>query len=100
MNLETQITIYKFTPQVFTLTRQFENLGEFPFTPTFQRFLPGNRSARLSYSWQSCISTRQVPSLGRPGNGTISLTPLNCALNALIFRTAPINTSCQQFWGG
>ena len=38
MNLETKITIYKFTPQVFTLTRQFENLGEFPFTPTFQRF--------------------------------------------------------------
>ena len=35
MNLETKITIYKFTPQVFTLTRnnlrdfmtQFENLG-------------------------------------------------------------------------
>lgn len=75
MNLETKITIYKFTPQVFTLTR-------------------------LSYSWQSCISTRQVPSLGRPGNRTISQTPLNCALNALIFRTAPINTSCQQFWGG
>jgi len=91
MNLETKITIYKFTPQVFTLTQ---------FTPTFQRFLPGNRSARLSYSWQSCISTRQVPSLGRPGNRTISQTPLNCALNALIFRTAPINTSCQQFWGG
>ena len=84
MNLETKIITYKFTPQVFTLTR----------------FLPGNRSARLSYSWQSCISTRQVPSLGRPGNRTISQTPLNCALNALIFRTAPINTSCQQFWGG
>ena len=28
MNLETKITIYKFTPQVFTLTPQFENLGE------------------------------------------------------------------------
>ena len=26
MNLETKITIYKFTPQVFTLT--LENLGE------------------------------------------------------------------------
>jgi len=24
MNLETKITIYKFTPQVFTLTRLFE----------------------------------------------------------------------------
>ena len=36
MNLETKITIYKFTPQLFTLTQlnrelngdQFENLGE------------------------------------------------------------------------
>ena len=29
MNLETKITIYKFTPQVFTLTPvQFENLGQ------------------------------------------------------------------------
>jgi len=29
MNLETKITIYKFTPQLFTLTRaQFSNLGE------------------------------------------------------------------------
>ena len=28
MNLETKITMYKFTPQVFTLTRQFEHLGE------------------------------------------------------------------------
>ena len=27
MNLETKITIYKFTPQLFTLT-QFENLGK------------------------------------------------------------------------
>ena len=60
MNLETKITIYKFTPQVFTLTQ---------FTPTFQRFLPGNRSARLSCSRQGCISTRQAPSLRRPGTG-------------------------------
>jgi len=28
MNLETKITIYKFTPQLFTLTPQFENLGK------------------------------------------------------------------------
>ena len=34
MNLETKITIYKFTPQLFTLTHkriraaQFENLGK------------------------------------------------------------------------
>ena len=29
MNLETKITIYKFTPQLFTLTpAQFENLGK------------------------------------------------------------------------
>jgi len=28
MNLETKITIYKFTPQLFTLTPQFSNLGE------------------------------------------------------------------------
>ena len=33
MNLETKITIYKFTPQVFTLTRldQRNNLGSVDF---------------------------------------------------------------------
>lgn len=39
MNLETKITIYKFTPQLFTLTRdiqaQFENLGELVKIPIF-----------------------------------------------------------------
>ena len=33
MNLETKITIYKFTPQVFTLT--LENLGELVKNPIF-----------------------------------------------------------------
>ena len=41
-----------------------------PITSTFQRFLPGNRSARLSCSRQGCISTHQAASLGRPGNRT------------------------------
>ena len=27
MNLETKITIYKFTPQLFTLTRSWNNAG-------------------------------------------------------------------------
>ena len=32
MNLETKITIYKFTPQVFTLTRKFHScFGESPY---------------------------------------------------------------------
>ena len=31
MNLETKITIYKFTPQVFTLTPLSDNLGDIPF---------------------------------------------------------------------
>ena len=47
MNLETKITIYKFTPQVFTLTlkdqrnnlrdfmTQFENLGELKLPKSF-----------------------------------------------------------------
>ncbi len=37
MNLETKITIYKFTPQVFTLTR-LNSLSR--FTSRFKRFRP------------------------------------------------------------
>ena len=39
MNLETKITIYKFTPQVFTLTLIFFEFGLFPLllSPTGDR---------------------------------------------------------------
>ena len=35
MNLETKITIYKFTPQLFTLTRQRNNLRDFGVSGNF-----------------------------------------------------------------
>lgn len=47
MNLETKITIYKFTPQLFTLTR-FKN------SPIIRAQLDANNL--LSLLWVTCLS--------------------------------------------
>jgi hypothetical protein len=49
MNLETKITIYKFTPQVFTLTHisaQFENSTYFILLYPYTALLPISSSMR------------------------------------------------------
>ena len=51
MNLETKITIYKFTPQVFTLTRYW-----------LPEKTPGNKSGkqRIFALWQASYLSRQI----------------------------------------
>ena len=43
MNLETKITIYKFTPQVFTLTPHFKLKTEFPIKYIYKPLETKNR---------------------------------------------------------
>ena len=55
MNLETKITIYKFTPQVFTLIQKLIILGQSEKTP-------GNKSGkqRIFALWQASYLSRQI----------------------------------------
>lgn len=56
MNLETKITIYKFTPQVFTFTqKKLIILGQSEKTP-------GNKSGkqRIFALWQASYLSRQI----------------------------------------
>ena len=60
MNLETKITIYKFTPQVFTLTLNFDIVNFDKSADRFDIYLDEKKGSTDFPGWQASYLSRQI----------------------------------------